>query len=182
MSIVAVNHAVRHEVAPNRAALEERLHERAAMSHIPREVDAKLFAYHHHFVAWRYFASALVRRGRTDPFPVFYAIRDSDSPLAWAVRARHHVAEELWLNTPEEVLQIDECLRGVTGSEFARIFQTEREAIIAEYESSGLSPERARESAGPEHFGYEAVEWGNLRAFYARAAAEERYVVSKIST
>lgn len=180
MSISAIGYAVRHEAAPSREVLEGRIRERATAPYVPREMDAALFAYHIDFVYWRYFASAFVRSGREGDFSSSQALAPSDDPLVWSVRARHSVADQHWLSTPEDVALVHERLRSVTAEEFADIFQAEHRAVVAEYEASGHTHEAALREAGPDDFRYEAIRWGSLRAFYARAAAEGRYVVADI--
>lgn len=177
MSLLGVNYAVRHEAAPTREALERRLREVAAMGYLSREVEAELYAFDMVFGSWLYFAPALAQAGGDEPVSPY---APSESPLVWAVRARHHVTTDVWLNTPDDVVEVDKRLEAVTEDEFTKMFQANRRTLIAEYKASGVRPEAIPSLVGPAHLGYEAVDWGKLRAFYARAAAEGRYVVSEI--
>ena len=181
MGIAATLYTVRQGSARTRSALERRLRAFDSASHVTKEESDDLFDSSLALPTWRYLASALHRNGRTGPLPRLHALGASDSPLAWALRPRQHVVGPYYVNTPADVARIDQRIRDVNGAEFEALFRTAYDAVVAEYQSGGLSLEAARRSAGPGHFAYEAVAWGRLAGLYARAAAMDRFVVADIS-
>lgn len=202
MGVVAYCRAVRRGAAPSAEALERLLATFQTMSHIFGDEWHAFLAYDCDVYAWRYFAAVFARAGGASN-----ACQVTDDPLTWIVYGRRsvprlepsypsdypenliyegvwtreggrEVSSELRYSTPDDVAAIDARMESVEPLEYEKMF---KEELAREYAASGLEPS----SKWDEYFtgralSSEAMMWGRLRAFYARAAAEKRYVVTYV--